>query len=77
MKICKICGKPFETNLSTKICCSPECARERKRLYSKAYRAGIRAPRKSVPKKREVTENMARFFYRFAQLIANDGKYYI
>lgn len=49
-RVCKECGKPFETNHSKKIFCSWECQREnakvRAREYARTYQKKYKAAKK-------------------------------
>ena len=61
MRLCKICGSPFYSEVASKLCCSPECSEENNRLHSKENKAKKRAEKaentvsKEPVKKRENT----------------------
>ena len=37
LKVCKICGKKFETGRGNRKTCSPECQKNNKKLYDSEY----------------------------------------
>ena len=50
MKICKICGKEFETRNSRQLCCSKECSKQNRRnIVHEHYKPVPRFVQKTCP----------------------------